>query len=133
MALRVRGADGGIEYDEWVKEFMCGWHRKWPVFWEDERVNQERVIMGLRWTFYRLHPNMRPQDIEAAGSISTAIIWSIPLSCRPTPKPKPIYVRIPLVVLDGKNASADVMGHVIMRCIGDKQAAAASSGSISTK
>ncbi|KAK0496501.1 hypothetical protein EDD18DRAFT_1105614 [Armillaria luteobubalina] len=132
MALKVRAGSGSIEYDEWVREFMHGWHQKWLVYWEDTRVDQERIIMGLRWTFYHLHPNLHLHEMEVVGPISTDIVWSIPVSCRPPPKPKPIYVNIPCGILDGKQeTSADVVGRVITRCIGKKQAAA-SNGIVST-
>ncbi|PBK73734.1 hypothetical protein ARMSODRAFT_1015268 [Armillaria solidipes] len=107
---------------------MHGWHRKWPVFWEDEHVDHRRVLMGLTWAYHRLYPNLYPGDIEALGPIPTTIIWSIPLSQCPKPKPRgPISIKTNLVVLDGLLTTADVMGHCITRLIGDKQEAAAPS------
>ncbi|KAK0433181.1 hypothetical protein EV421DRAFT_1910332 [Armillaria borealis] len=127
MALWVRGPAGFPEREEWENEFMRGWHRKWPIFWEDERVD---LLLGLTWAYYRVHQNLRPHDIEASGPIPTTIIWSIPLSERPKPKPRrPIQVKTNLVVLDGLLTTADVMGRRITRLIGEKQEAASSNAS----
>ncbi|PBK70786.1 hypothetical protein ARMSODRAFT_974048 [Armillaria solidipes] len=90
----------------------------------------QRVLLGLTWAYYRVHQNLCPRDIKALGPIPTTIIWSIPLSERPKPKPRgPIQVKTNLVVLDGLLMMADVMGRRITRLIGEKQEAASSNAS----
>ncbi len=89
-----------------------------------EAHDLQRILLGLTWAYYRLYPDLRPGDIEASGPISTTIIWSIPLSQRPKPKPwGPICIKTNLVVLDGLLTTADVMGRRITRLIGEKQEA----------
>lgn len=46
MALQARGPKGFPEREDWENEFMRGWYRTWPIFWEDECVDH-RVSVFL--------------------------------------------------------------------------------------
>ncbi len=141
MALQARGPKGFPEREDWENEFMRGWHRKWPVFWEGRACQSSGECLSLVsitlklmicsaffWVLLGLTIDSTLTYILVTSSIrtiSTTIIWSIPLSQCPKPKPwGPICIKTNLVVLDGLLTTVDVMGCHITWLIGEKQEAA---------
>ncbi len=45
MVLKAMGDPGFSELEAWVNEFIRGWHQKWLVEWENEKISHEVCLI----------------------------------------------------------------------------------------